>query len=584
MKNRNYNTYNKKNIVMKLMVRTRRFFVSACLLTMFFLIPATVGLSGTGTQKTKQALASFLPATALLQSGCAATSISSGQVVTGSLTSSDCRSTRFGTSHLADYYSFNGSAGQRIDILTTAASFDDFLVVYGPQGQVIIQDNDSGEQSNGWISIQLSVPGRYVLEVTSSYSQITGNYTFRLNSECEIVSISNGQSITASLTESDCASLRFGTGHWADRYSFFGTAKQRIDILTTAASFDDYVTLYGPIGQIIEQDNDSGENANAWISLELPSTGTYTIEFSSSYSFIRGNYQFRLNAECAVLPISNGQTVNGNLAESDCASLRFGTGHWADRYFFNAVAGQQVEIITTAASFNDYLTLYGPIGQVVAQDNDSGADDKARIFLRLPAAGVYMLEITSSYSFNQGNYSMRLNGAGSVCSYHLSSGNQHFDLPGGNSSVNISADAGCLWTAASNADWIHLTSGVSGTGNGTITYSVASHSGSSRSGTLTIAGQTFTVTQGTSASTAPFIQGASISGKKLFVYGGNFANGATLFINGQRQKKTFNDEANPQTTIVAKKAGNSIVTGTTVTIEVENPDGSRSTGYFFTRP
>jgi uncharacterized protein (TIGR03437 family) len=59
----------------------------------------------------------------------------------------------------------------------------------------------------------------------------------------------------------------------------------------------------------------------------------------------------------------------------------------------------------------------------------------------------------------------------------------------------VTAPAGCNWTAASNEGWITITSGVSGSGNGTISFAVAANPGSARIGTLTIAGQTFTVTQ-----------------------------------------------------------------------------------------
>ncbi|RLI01226.1 hypothetical protein DRO38_05415, partial [Candidatus Bathyarchaeota archaeon] len=43
--------------------------------------------------------------------------------------------------------------------------------------------------------------------------------------------------------------------------------------------------------------------------------------------------------------------------------------------------------------------------------------------------------------------------------------------------------------------WIHITSGSSGTGSGTVNYSVDENTGSARTGTITIADQTFTVTQ-----------------------------------------------------------------------------------------
>jgi hypothetical protein len=56
---------------------------------------------------------------------------------------------------------------------------------------------------------------------------------------------------------------------------------------------------------------------------------------------------------------------------------------------------------------------------------------------------------------------------------------------------------GCGWTAARNVDWITITGGASGSGNGTVTYSVAPYSGKprNRNGSATIAGQTFSVKQ-----------------------------------------------------------------------------------------
>ena len=66
---------------------------------------------------------------------------------------------------------------------------------------------------------------------------------------------------------------------------------------------------------------------------------------------------------------------------------------------------------------------------------------------------------------------------------------------GGTGSVDVTAGAGCGWTAVSNDGWITVTGGASGTGNGTVTYSVAAHTGPARSGSITIGDQTFTVNQ-----------------------------------------------------------------------------------------
>jgi hypothetical protein len=54
----------------------------------------------------------------------------------------------------------------------------------------------------------------------------------------------------------------------------------------------------------------------------------------------------------------------------------------------------------------------------------------------------------------------------------------------------VTTQPGRTWTAVSNANWITV---MSGTGNGNVTYAVgANTTGSDRTGTLTIARQTFT--------------------------------------------------------------------------------------------
>ena len=72
--------------------------------------------------------------------------------------------------------------------------------------------------------------------------------------------------------------------------------------------------------------------------------------------------------------------------------------------------------------------------------------------------------------------------------------------PGGGAgpTVTVSSENGCTWTAASNDSWISITSGTSGIGNGSVAFSVALNPFNVRSGSLTIAGQTFSVQQATS--------------------------------------------------------------------------------------
>ena len=66
---------------------------------------------------------------------------------------------------------------------------------------------------------------------------------------------------------------------------------------------------------------------------------------------------------------------------------------------------------------------------------------------------------------------------------------------GGTGSITVTTGAGCPWTAASGVSWLTITSGASGSGSGTVAYAVASNTGPDRTGTLSIGGRTFTVTQ-----------------------------------------------------------------------------------------
>ena len=85
---------------------------------------------------------------------------------------------------------------------------------------------------------------------------------------------------------------------------------------------------------------------------------------------------------------------------------------------------------------------------------------------------------------------------GQGCTYTIAPEAQTLPPAGGTGSVAVTAAGGCAWTAASNAPWITVTQGSSGNGNGTVQFSVAATTGPSRTGTMTIAGRTFTVTQG----------------------------------------------------------------------------------------
>lgn len=83
----------------------------------------------------------------------------------------------------------------------------------------------------------------------------------------------------------------------------------------------------------------------------------------------------------------------------------------------------------------------------------------------------------------------------SGCEIALSPLNQTFDVEGGEGTAIVSAPSECSWTAVSNDSWITISSGNSGTGDGETTYAVGENTGSFREGTISVAGQTLTISQ-----------------------------------------------------------------------------------------
>ncbi|PYS60097.1 MAG: hypothetical protein DMF76_14750, partial [Acidobacteria bacterium] len=118
-------------------------------------------------------------------------------------------------------------------------------------------------------------------------------------------------------------------------------------------------------------------------------------------------------------------------------------------------------------------------------------------------------------SGNTSEFSRCVQVGGGSCTYRLTPANQSFPASGGTNSVTVTAPVGCQWAASSRETWIMITSGNNGSGNGTINYIVAPNlDPTQRFGSMTIAGQSFFVTQaaGCSFSITPGLDIFGING------------------------------------------------------------------------
>ena len=82
-----------------------------------------------------------------------------------------------------------------------------------------------------------------------------------------------------------------------------------------------------------------------------------------------------------------------------------------------------------------------------------------------------------------------------TCSYSLSPTSVSIGVSGGSANITVNTQSGCPWGASEGSSFISLTSSAAGTGPGSVSIAVAPNTGGARSGSVTVAGKTFTVNQ-----------------------------------------------------------------------------------------
>ncbi|MBS1811622.1 MAG: pre-peptidase C-terminal domain-containing protein [Acidobacteria bacterium] len=213
-----------------------------------------------------------------------------------------------------------------------------------------------------------------------------------------------------------------------------------------------------------------------------------------------------LAAGCEVKPIKVGETVSGTVKTGTCVPINSssGTSYNAAYLTFTANQGDSLALIFQN-EFPLEVRLIAPNGAITyASTTSNSLRIPSSGFLTIANTGTYLVEVVNYFSSSRGNFTMSLvapSGPPACGELALSANSQTFEASGGNGTVEVSAGLSCNWMTKSNATWLTVVP-ANGTGNGTVSFAASSNTtAATRSGTLEIAGQTFTVTQaGTSGS------------------------------------------------------------------------------------
>ena len=145
-------------------------------------------------------------------------------------------------------------------------------------------------------------------------------------------------------------------------------------------------------------------------------------------------------------------------------------------------------------------TLEDRLAQVVDIDNNGDPNNEGAMWtvgeIFTDAENAIQVSVDAAYATG---YRVTINtnpDTFSTCVDFLAASSHLFGPGEDGASVQVEAASDCRWSATSNAQWLRITSGGTGSGSGSVRYTVAANpSPAVRTGTLSIGGWTFTVIQ-----------------------------------------------------------------------------------------
>jgi hypothetical protein len=232
----------------------------------------------------------------------AAPAIAAGQSVAGELTPNDAqrRSGKY-----EDVYTIEGRRGQRLQLRLASEAFDPFLVVTGPEGFTLSNDDEegAGESLNSRIVLQFPSDGAYRVAVTSFRSGESGPYRLEASEPAAGAAVTApvaaepialGATINGRLGGSDG---RQASGAFADRYRFHARRGQRVTIALGSGKIDTVLRLARPDGteDVSDDTNVNGETStDSRLDTVLAEDGDYVVTVTSYRSGETGDYRLSL--------------------------------------------------------------------------------------------------------------------------------------------------------------------------------------------------------------------------------------------------------------------------------------------------
>lgn len=283
------------------------------------------------------------------------------------------RTVTIGTANKIGLMLFDGTIGQQMSINIVGVTIGSSSVfIYTPDGTALVSAsvNTSGKFID---TVTLSASGTYTILITAQ--SYTGSMTLALYNVVDLAGtiIPGGPSLTATIT----------TPGQNARYTFAGTAAQRISLLMSGVTASCNVNIYKPDGTILAgYYNPVG---SAFIDTQtLPATGTYTILvdpfFDSTGSITLTLYDVPADTTGSITPGGSAITVTVSVPGQSA------------KLTFSGTAGQRVSLNLTSVTIPDsYVSISKPDSTYLVGPTWVSGSTKFIDTQTLPTTGTYTI-------------------------------------------------------------------------------------------------------------------------------------------------------------------------------------------------
>lgn len=184
---------------------------------------------------------------------------------------------------------------------------------------------------------------------------------------------------------------------------------QLVTVTLTSTAFQPIVAIGEEISEECEECSTSiGETDKAAIARKIvPASGVLQVRVNAMNKGDRGAFTLVATAttppRISARPLPFGQSVSEALDTNDAIT---DDGAMVDAYAVRLAADQEIQLDLSSDDFDPKLELLTPAGAKVAEDDDGGPGNNARIRYSVPRAGLYQVRVTSVGDDDGGSYKL----------------------------------------------------------------------------------------------------------------------------------------------------------------------------------